>query len=84
MPDSTLTKRSVALWRVSRLESACAVCLIDCGISMHLATKILRRDLRCVLARKSFAVILFWNVSRPKREGLVDPQFKLLSVGSIG
>jgi hypothetical protein len=57
------------------------VCLMDCGISMHLATKTLRRDLRSVLARNSF---FFWNVSRPKREGLVDPQFKLLSVGSIG
>jgi hypothetical protein len=33
MPDSTLTKRSVALWRVTRVETACAVCLIDCGIS---------------------------------------------------
>jgi hypothetical protein len=32
--------------------------------------------------RKSFALLLFWNVSRPKREGLVYPQFKLLSVGS--
>jgi hypothetical protein len=51
---------------------------------MHLATKILLQDLRSVLARKSFAVLLFWNVSRPKREGLIDPQFKLLSVGSIG
>ena len=84
MPDSTLTKRSVALWRVTRVETACAVYLIDCGISRRLATKILQRDLRSVVARKSFAVLLFWNVSRPKREGLVDPQFKLLSVGSIG
>jgi hypothetical protein len=83
MPDSTLTKRSVALWRVIRVETACAVCLIDCGISMHLVTKILLRDLRSVLARKSFVVLLFWNVFRPKREGFVDPQFKLLSVGSI-
>ena len=74
MPDSTLTKRSVALWRVTRVETACAVCLMDCGISMHLATKTLRRDLRSVLARNSF---FLWNVSRPKREGLVDPQFKL-------
>ena len=32
---------------------------------------------------KSLVVLLFWNVSRPKREGFVDPQFKLLSVGSI-
>jgi hypothetical protein len=54
MPDSTLTKRSLALWRVIRVETACAVCLMDCGISMHLATKTLRRDLRGVLARKSF------------------------------
>ena len=54
MPDSTLTKRSVALWRVIRVETACAVCLMDCGISMHLATKTLRRDLRSVLARNSF------------------------------
>jgi hypothetical protein len=28
-------------------------------------------------------LLLFWNVSRPKREGFVDPQFRLLSVGSI-
>ena len=68
MPDSTLTKRSVALWRVTRVQTACAVCLKGCGISMHLATKILHRDLRSVLARKSFAYFLFWNVSRPKRE----------------
>ena len=59
MPDSTLTKRSVALWRVTRVETACAVCLIDCGISRHLATKILQRDLRSVVARKSFAVLPF-------------------------
>jgi hypothetical protein len=26
--------------------------------------------------------LLFWNVSRPKREGLADLQFKLLSVSS--
>src|SRR5271165_4604856 len=38
MPDSTLTKRSVALWEGDpRVETACAVCLIDCGISRHLA-----------------------------------------------
>jgi hypothetical protein len=42
MPDSTLTKRSVALWGLTRHETACAMCLLDCGISMHLATKILR------------------------------------------
>jgi len=84
MPDSTLTKRSVALWGSTRVETGCAVCLLDCGVSMHLATRILRRDLRSVLARKSFAILLLWNVPRPKREGLVDPQFKLLSVGSIG
>lgn len=43
-----------------------------------------------VPARKSFratsffgVLLLFWNVSRPKREGFVDPQFRLLSVGSI-
>ena|SRR5271165_841914 len=55
MPDSTLTKRSVALWEGDpRVETACAVCLIDCGISRHLATKILRQDLRSVLARNSF------------------------------
>jgi len=53
MPASTLTKRSVALWRAIRVETGFAVCLIDCGISMHLATKILLRDLRSVLARKS-------------------------------
>jgi hypothetical protein len=30
-------------------------------------------------ARKSFrANFFFWNISRPKREGLVDPQFRLL------
>jgi hypothetical protein len=28
-------------------------------------------------------VLLFWNVSRLKLEGYTDPQFKLLSVGSI-
>jgi hypothetical protein len=32
---------------------------MDCGISMHLATKILQLDLRSVLARNSFAVLLF-------------------------
>jgi hypothetical protein len=54
--------------------------LMDCGISMRLATKILRRDLRSVLSAQIFrGTSFFWNVSRPKREGLVDPQFKLLS-----
>ena len=43
-----------------------------------------------VPARKSFrATSFFWRAtsflerSRPKREGFVDPQFRLLSVGSI-
>jgi hypothetical protein len=66
------------------IETGCAVLVLGCGISMYLATKILRRDLRSVLSAQIFHGTLFWNVSRPKREGLVDPQFKLLSVGSIG
>jgi hypothetical protein len=44
---------------VTRVETACAGRLIDCGISRHLATKILYRDLRSVVARKSFAVLPF-------------------------
>jgi hypothetical protein len=42
MPDSTLTKLRCALWGVTRQETACVMCLLDCGISVHLATKILR------------------------------------------
>ena len=44
------------------------------------AARFTQRFKRANLSRYFF----FWNVSRPKREGLVDPQFKLLSVGSIG
>ena len=40
-PLPASAQRSVALWRAIRVETACAVCLIDSCISMHLATKIL-------------------------------------------
>jgi hypothetical protein len=46
-------------------------------------TKSLRQALHRFLARKALSY-LFKNVSRPKREGLADLQFKLLSVGSQG
>ena len=45
MPDSTLTKLRCALRGWTTIETSRAVFLLDCGISMHLATKILRRDL---------------------------------------
>jgi hypothetical protein len=61
-----LTKRSVALWRVILVETTCAVCLMDCGISMHLATKILRRDLRSVLSTQIFRVTSFLERFPPK------------------
>ena len=57
---------------------------------MHLATTTLRRFAEASQRANLFVLLLFfgvlllfWNVSRPKREGFVDPQFRLLSVGSI-
>ena len=70
MPASTLTKRSGVLQGVTAYRA--------------LTTKRLRQDLRRFVARKPLSYLFFKNVSRPKREGLADLQFKLLSVGSQG
>jgi hypothetical protein len=54
MPDSTLTKLRCALRGWTGIETGCALFLLDCGISIHLATKTLRRDLRSVLSAQIF------------------------------
>jgi hypothetical protein len=70
MPDSTLTKLRCALWGATRVETGCAVCLMDCGISMLPGDKkILRRDLRCVLARNLSRYFFFGTF--PARNGKV-------------
>ena len=66
MPDSTLTKLRCALRGRTAIETSCAVFLLDCGISMHLATKILLRDLRSVLSVQIFRVTSFLERFPPK------------------
>jgi hypothetical protein len=61
MPDSTLTKLRCALRGRTAIETSCAVFLLDCGISMHLATKILRRDLRSVPKRANLSRYFFFG-----------------------
>ena len=61
MPDSTLTKLRCALRAWTGIETGCAVFLLDSGICMHLATKILRRDLRSVLSAQIFRGTFFFG-----------------------
>ena len=68
MSASSLTQRSGALGGNPPAE--------------HWRQKLYVKLYALVQARQAFAQTSFWNVSRLKREGLADPQFKLLSVSS--
>ena len=70
MPDSTLTKLRCALrgWVCAR-EPLDSMLNGLWHLDGALGTIILPQDLRSVLGRKSFTLLLFWNVSRPKLKG---------------
>ena len=70
MPASTLTQQSGALQARHRLPSG--------------NDKKPMQDLRRFLARKPSSYLFLRTFLSPKREGLANLQFKLLSVGSQG